>query len=121
MDNAFPLKIILPLLTPSLNVYLNMYYIQRWKLIHQYEWELTALGANDLKFKVNWMEKRKATIITHRKRLLDMDNFIGGTKPLIDALENLELIFLDNTVYLKSEYIQYKSKVERTEIIIERI
>jgi len=90
-------------------------------LKQQYQWELLAVGANDEKFKVEWREKRKITIISHRKRLLDMDNFIGGTKILTDSLEGMELIFLDNTVYLKSEYIQYKSKVERTEIIIEKL
>ena len=117
----FPLKIILPLLTKSLNEYLGMHYIQRWKLKICYQWEITAMGGNDLKFKADWMEKRKVTIISHRKRLLDMDNFIGGAKALIDALEDLELIFLDSPKYLKSEYIQYKGSPERTEIIIEKI
>lgn len=115
------MKIILPLITPSLNVYLDMYYIQRWKLKLCYQWELTAVGANNQKFKVEVGEKRKVAVISHRKRLLDMDNFIGGAKALIDALEDLELIFLDSPSYLKSEYIQYKGKVERTEIIIEKL
>jgi len=118
MGNEFPLKIILPLLTPSLNAYLKMHYIQRWKLGQSYQWELVAVGANEKEFKVKWREKRKVTIISYRKRLLDEDNFIGGAKALIDALEEIELIFLDNPIYLKSKYKQVKSSREETEIII---
>lgn len=116
----FPLRIILPLLTPSLNEYLSMHYIQRWKLGQQYQWELIAVGANEERFKVEWRERRKVGVLAYRKRLLDYDNFVGGVKPLIDALEGMGLIFLDNPTYLESEYSQVSGGPGRTEITIGR-
>lgn len=117
----FPLKIVLPLLTPSLNEYLKLHYIARWKLGQQYQWGLIAVEANDEKFKVKWRERRKVIVISYRKKILDYDNFVGGAKCLIDSLEEMKLIFLDNPTYLKSEYRQVKGGPERTEIIINKI
>jgi len=121
MDNAFPLKIILPLLTPSQNVYQRMHFIEQWKLGIKYQWELTAVGANDDKFKVKWEEKRKVTFISYRTKLMDKGNLIGGMKELLDALEKLGLIFFDSPAYLEDGYFQFIGKPERTEIIIEKI
>ena len=53
--------------------------------------------------------KMKVLIISHRARMLDKDNFIGGTKTLTDALKRLGLIVDDNPEYLEADYRQVKA------------
>ena len=119
--NIFPLKIILPLLTPSQNVYDRMHFIEQWRLGISYQWELKAVGADDDKFRVKWEEKRKVTFVSYRSRLMDKGNLIGGMKQLLDALEKLGLIFFDSPAFLEDGYFQFIGKPQRTEIIIEKI
>ena len=54
--------------------------------------------------------------------MLDPDNFIGGTKPLTDALKELGLIWDDSTKYISLGAEQFIDGYDpRTEIFIEEI
>jgi len=61
----------------------------------------------------------KITIISIRKRLLDMDNLIGGAKTLIDSLVDKKLIKDDSPDLVKIDYKQRISKTKGigTEVI----
>jgi hypothetical protein len=68
-------------------------------------------------------DKRKVTITRHGSRILDEDNFIGGTKALTDALKESKLIFDDSAKYCELIFMP-QQKVERgkeyTRVLIER-
>ena len=62
-------------------------------------------------------QKFKLTIISYRKRLLDLDNLYGGVKQLLDACIDEELIWEDSPKYLDLKVEQYTSKKEETIIL----
>lgn len=113
------IKIILPLVTPSLNELLRIHFRKRKRLKQDYEWQLIASGANDSQYKVNGIKKRRVEIRSFRSRLLDQDNFIGGLKPLLDSLVEMDLLLDDGPEYLSLKAEQENSRDQRTEIIIE--
>ncbi len=71
------------------------------KMKEAYQWELIAVGANNPKYKTEFGERRRVTIISYRKHLCDPDNFIGGLKILLDSLIELDLICDDSPKYLE--------------------
>ena len=113
--------IILPFITPSNNELLKMHHIKRWRLKKDYMWELVAVGANELKYKVNGQERREVRFMSFRPGIPDIDNLIGGFKLLQDALVDLELIYDDSPKYADIYYFQKVDKKNpRTEIKILR-
>ena len=84
-----------------------------------YGWQLIAVGAHDPQYKVNGIKKRRVEIKSFRSRLLDQDNLIGGLKPLIDSLVEMDLLLDDGPEYLLLRAEQENSRDQRTEIIIE--
>lgn len=93
--------------------------MERGKLLASYGWELVAIGAHDLKYKVEWKERRYAAITSFRKQLLDPDNLVGGAKLLVDALVDQRLLFDDSKKYTEIIYSQeIDTKDPRTEIKI---
>lgn len=106
--------------TPSLNKLLRMHFRKRMALKKEYEWLLIAAGANELKYKAGWCERRRVSVTSYRKALLDFDNLVGSFKIMIDALQSQELIFLDEPKYLDLTVSQeLDPKNIRTEILIE--
>lgn len=91
--------------------------------------ELGVLGGDLLLPRV----KRKLTIICHRPRLLDMQNFIGGTKPILDCLieprpsrggvtAGLGWFVDDRIEFMDNDWQQYqRTGTPTTQIIIETI
>ena len=77
-----------------------------------YMWELTAIGANDLKYKAEFGERRRVTIISYRKQLCDPDNFYGGLKLLIDSLQEMDLICDDSPKYMELVALQTEITIE---------
>lgn len=63
--------------------------------------------------------KRKVTIVSYRKRLLDYGNLVGGAKPILDALKKLGWIVDDSPAWVIEEYKQFAVGQEFTEIFIE--
>lgn len=112
-------KIILPVVTPSLNELLRMHWTKQRRLKKDYGWELTAVNANDPKYRAEWKERREVRFLSCRPYLLDTDNLIGGIKPLRDALVDMELIIDDSPKYADFSYFQkVDEKNPRTEILI---
>ena len=62
-------------------------------------------------------EKFKLTIVSYRRRLLDVDNLYGGVKGLLDACIDEELIWEDSPKYLDLVVEQYTSKKYETIIL----
>ena len=117
-------KITIPVVTPSLNELLNMNRHARTRLKKSYMAHIEG-AVYDMKMTVNKLKRpkrRRLRIWSFRKRLLDPDNFIGGTKPLTDALKELGLIWDDSTKYISLGAEQFIDGYDpRTEIFIEEI
>jgi len=81
--------IVIPYVMPSLNKQLRMHHYARMRL----KKECVKAVGDALKasgYLVTEMirpSRRKVTIISYRKRLLDDDNNTGATKPLLDAVK----------------------------------
>jgi len=112
-------RIELPIVTPSNNELIAMHWIKQWNLMKSYMWELTAVGAHDLKYQVKWKEKRAIRFLSCRHGSLDYGNLAGGFKKLEDALVNMGLLFDDSPKFADITYFQ---KIDRenphTEITI---
>jgi len=116
-------KIILPVVTPSLNELLRMHWTKRRQLRKNYGWEFVAVGANHQKYKTEMGERRRVTIISYRAQLCDPDNLMGGLKILLDTMIDLDLICDDSPKYMELVAMQEQENNGnyRTEITIERI
>ena len=113
-------KIIINMLTPSLNKFLRTHFMKRYWLKDQFMWLLKIAGSGSID-EAGEREKRKIKLISYRKSFLDKDNFIGGCQPLINALKGLRLIYDDSSEFLDLEteqVIEKKRNNWRTEIII---
>lgn len=114
-------KIILPLVTMTNNELIRMHFRTRMKMKESYMWQLTAIGANDPKYKAEFGERRRITVISYRKRLCDADNFYGGLKLLIDSLLEIDLICDDSPKYMELVALQEVKKPYQTEVEIESL
>ncbi len=66
--------------------------------------------------------KRKVRIISYRKRIMDPDNFVGGLKPLIDALVLNHLLVDDSNKFMILEPKQERDiKIQSTHVIITEV
>jgi len=110
-------KIILPIVTNSPNRLLRMYWTERYKIQKDYGILLNA--AIEDKHKVKTEQPRRVEIYSFRKQLLDPDNLYGSCKLLIDAMQQVGLIWDDNSDYLSLSVFQEIDRHNpRTEIII---
>ena len=66
-------------------------------------------------------EKFKLTIISYRKKKLDLDNLYGGVKQLLDACSDEKLIWDDAPKYLDLKVEQQISTKYETIIIREKV
>lgn len=108
----------IPMATPSLNNLLRMHYQVKRRLRLQYE---RILRCNSRRFhhaKPN--EHKRVTIERFGVRHIDQDNFVGGAKPLLDAICNVGLIWDDSPKCVSVSYVQHKSspKQVRTRVTI---
>jgi hypothetical protein len=115
------LTVSLPVVTPSLNTLLRSHWHKRKQLKQGFKWELLVAGACEPRYKINGAKKRRIEVKAFRSRLLDHDNFIGGLKPLLDGLIELELLHDDGPEFLelKAEQLKASKTDQKLEIIIE--
>ena len=66
-------------------------------------------------------EKFKLTIISYRKKKLDLDNLYGGVKQLLDACSDEKLIWDDAPKYLDLKVEQQISTKYETILIREKV
>ena len=98
----------------------NILMRSHWNVKRIDKKEYALLIRNQMRLKkVKKCEQKKYTllIISMRKRLLDLDNLIGGCKQLIDACVEEQLIFDDSPEYVDLKFKQITNKQEITMII----
>jgi hypothetical protein len=112
----------LPFATPSQNTYQRWHfhqqrkYLETCKLVVRAELNRVGLyGATPPDHKVT------LTIRRYSSGRLDRGNFIGGCKPLLDALRHEGVIHDDSETWLEDRYEQHEAKrgEARTEVEIE--
>ena len=105
---------------PSLNVMLRMHWVKRRK--EQEKWDLLV--------KVEWLNRRKFvfqkpveilyTITFKDVRTRDLDNYIGGTKYITDALKRT-FITQDSAEWLRRISVEFKTGKPKTQVSITEI
>ncbi|OGD09386.1 MAG: hypothetical protein A2Y86_05220 [Candidatus Aminicenantes bacterium RBG_13_62_12] len=93
-------EIWIPLLMPSNNKLLRMHRQTYKRLLWSVMWGIKASCDVPEGRPIN---RRRVTIIAHVKKRLDDDNFQGGLKPLLDALQNLNFIRTDHPRWIDKE------------------
>jgi hypothetical protein len=106
----------IPLPTLSLNKLQRMHWAQRKRLRDQYE-RIIRLVRRPCD-RVKRYEFRCVKIERHGVRQLDHDNFVGGCKPLIDALKNVGLIWDDSPSYCRVKYTQHQIGTKRARTVV---
>lgn len=106
----------IPMPTVSLNVYKRMHYQAQRRLRDRYTTLLRAHTTSATRCRPHHF--RNVTICRHGARLLDVDNLVGGCKPLIDALRRSGLIWDDSPKYLKVVYEQVQVSAKRSKTVI---
>ena len=103
----WPLVIEVPRATPSANQlrrkYRNSFVYRRLQETWQAEIACQirpAVRAEILRFVVEENPKMRVLIQLTKPRLYDLDNFVGGCKPIIDSLRRLGLIHNDSPHWL---------------------
>lgn len=112
------IEIVIPEPTRSLNELQRMHWAQRKRLRQMYEHEIMAQVAWADRIKRN--QFKVVTIERYGMRRLDHDNFVGGCKPLVDALTRTAMIWDDAPDFVAVEYIQKlaKKKDTRTRVVV---
>ncbi len=109
------LELILPIKTPSRNELDRTNHWVRKRSKKDIAWLIAVAGGTDDQYKALWKEVRSIKIVSYRRFKLDWDGLVGGFKDLIDVLEDIGLVFNDNSTYLihkMHEQIRVKTKKE---------
>lgn len=110
------LTVEIPIPTPSLNRLHRMHWGQRSRLRDQYE-TLFRIATSPTHRALKG-EHRSVRIERHAPRFLDHDNFVGGCKALVDAMQRARLIWDDSPDYLTVDYIQTKAPAKRSKTVV---
>jgi len=114
--------LVMPRLTPSLNKLLAMHWRERQALNRTWDWEVKVAMRETYEEITFDHPKRKVRIISYRKRIMDSDNFVGGLKPMIDALVLNHLLVDDSNKFMILDPKQERDlKNQRTEVIIKEV
>lgn len=122
MDAKEPARVFVEInrLPPSLNQYIRMHWRVRdqlnklfYELVH-YEW----LRQNKVIFTNPVKLVYLLSFPDTQKRYRDRDNYVGGTKPLTDALKRT-FIFRDDSEWVKDIQVRFTVGKERTVIMVE--
>lgn len=116
---SFSFKI--PRLPPSLNVLLRMHWKKRSELQRIF----------DIQVRYAWEDSGRCTFLVPVKLIYilcftssqrrDIDNYIGGTKLITDALKRT-FLFRDDSEWIKGIEVKFvKSDIEGTAIMIEAL
>ncbi len=102
--------------TPSL----NKLHGNHWQMINWKKKYLKELKNYNIIYGLKSPKKIRLTYFRYGSREFDNDNFVGGCKPLTDALKTLKIIWDDCPKFVDIKYIQIgcKRKQEKTMIFI---
>jgi len=102
--------------TVSLNVWQRAHWAKRKEINETWFYEVKVFLANN-RIEINPETRKEVHIRSYRKKLCDIDNFIGGLKPVIDALVKNKVLKDDSPEWMVLEVFQEKDiKMPRTEI-----
>lgn len=76
----------IPIRTPTLNTYLRMHWARRKRIARDIAWAIRAHMPANL-YPNQPIKRCRITVDRESTKEPDMDNLIGGLKPLIDALQ----------------------------------
>lgn len=91
---------------------LNKYAFSHWRTQYRdkQEWYVALMAAARLANATKATGKRRVTVVRHGRRLLDIDNAIGGLKPILDGMRKLELLVDDDRHNLELVMLQTQVK-----------
>ena len=106
--------------TPSLNAYLAWHWAKRGREVKR--WQMLVLAA----FGWGKYEKKRMrlTVRQWRRRRIDSTNFVGGLKPLEDALVRMGHLYDDSLAWVEQgphEQLRAGKGTPRTEITLEEV
>lgn len=95
--------------TPSLNKMQRAHFRTKHRILSNYRTELRK--SLDMTGDIPTADSKRYVVITrHSMGTLDNDNFIGGCKQLVDALQREGLIKDDSPEWVQIDYKQEKAK-----------
>lgn len=108
--------------TPSLNILLGQHWTKNIKHRRRWHWLVKqALMRSNVYIPPKWSRAR-IRIERYGARILDADNFRGGTKALIDALKLEEVIVDDSPEVIgEPELKQIAGKERGTRVYVEQL
>lgn len=108
----------LPLITPSLNQYLRWHWSRRAKFRDTC---CICIRMQMHMYASDWVLKtpRRVVITRYGTRKLDYDNFVGGCKPLLDALHYERIVNDDTSEWVDVIYVQGTDKARRGMVVID--
>lgn len=110
------LVIEIPQPTPSLNYLRKLHFCEYKRLRDQFTTIFRTSATEETRCKPNQL--RRITISRFAPRRLDHDNFVGGCKPLVDALNLAGLIWNDDPNSVDIDYRQIKCKTKDAKTMI---
>lgn len=103
--------LILPFSSPSQNELQKWHWSMRRRFRQQVQIMIRmGLSADGISLSESPQKKRRLEVTRVGHRILDVDNLIGGCKPIVDALKMEFLIQDDSPKWLESEYRQQTVK-----------
>lgn len=112
------LHVVIPEPVHSINEILRWHWAKRGKVQDTYGLAIHAAmdGVRVPRFQPT---KCKVEVASYRKRLLDPDNLVGGTKLIVDALRKLGIVYRDSPKWIDLNVSQSLDRFNpRTEIFI---
>jgi len=100
--------------------YLRMHWAKRAKYNEAWAWRIRGAMGWPAVFD-QAPDKARVTIVQFRKRLLDEDNLWASVKPIVDGLEDWQLLVDDSPAHCELVVRQEIAKVPRTEISVAKI
>lgn len=116
------IKITLPTATPSQNTYQRWHWSRQARYKESTQMIIRARLAEQGVFCRERPQHKTLVVITrYSSGRLDRGNFIGGCKPVLDALRDELVIHDDSEQWLEDQYVQLPTRRggARTEIVIE--
>jgi len=117
-------KIVIPVIAPSINETNKKHWGHKDRLKKQFKAHIEG-AIMDMGMTVTPMKrpkKRTMLIYSYRVRELDRDNLYASHKEMIDAINELGLIWDDSEKYIDLTILQWRHpEAPKTEIYIEEI
>lgn len=113
------IELHIPEATPSLNRVWGGHWSKKHELRKRWAWLVRAARLQAKVFDPPNYPRAKLTIERFGGKHLDHDNFVAGTKPMMDSLVKEGFIVNDSPSHISTTYVQHVGKQRGTVIRIE--